>query len=249
MAVIETIGIHRVFESEAGAAHVLKDVSFRVEQGEFVAIMGPSAGKSTLMNILGCLDTPTLGTYLLEGLDVSQLRDDELAEMRALRIGFVFQSFNLLPRATVLRNVMLPLQYAGCPRRERERRAVAALQAVSLPVDRYDHKSNELSGGQMQRVAIARALVNDPALILADAHGQPGHCHRRRRAGDFPGPAFSRQDHRAHHARRRSGRRGRPHGAHPRRTAVRARPRRRHTPCGPFGRPRGPGRDGQPGRF
>ena len=169
MAVIETIGIHRVFESEAGAAHVLKDVSFRVEQGEFVAIMGPSgSGKSTLMNILGCLDTPTLGTYLLEGLDVSQLRDDELAEMRALRIGFVFQSFNLLPRATVLRNVMLPLQYAGCPRRERERRAVAALQAVSLPVDRYDHKSNELSGGQMQRVAIARALVNDPALILAD---------------------------------------------------------------------------------
>ena len=169
MAVIETISIHRVFESEAGAAHVLKDVSFRVEQGEFVAIMGPSgSGKSTLMNILGCLDTPTLGTYLLEGLDVSQLRDDELAEMRALRIGFVFQSFNLLPRATVLRNVMLPLQYAGCPRRERERRAVAALQAVSLPVDRYDHKSNELSGGQMQRVAIARALVNDPALILAD---------------------------------------------------------------------------------
>ena len=108
MAVIETISIHRVFESEAGAAHVLKDVSFRVEQGEFVAIMGPSgSGKSTLMNILGCLDTPTLGTYLLEGLDVSQLRDDELAEMRALRIGFVFQSFNLLPRATVLRNVML----------------------------------------------------------------------------------------------------------------------------------------------
>ena len=129
MAVIETISIHRVFESEAGAAHVLKDVSFRVEQGEFVAIMGPSgSGKSTLMNILGCLDTPTLGTYLLEGLDVSQLRDDELAEMRALRIGFVFQSFNLLPRATVLRNVMLPLQYAGCraPRTGAARRGRAA---------------------------------------------------------------------------------------------------------------------------
>ena len=131
--------------------------------------MGPSgSGKSTLMNTLGCLDTPTSGTYLLEGTDVSTLDDDELAELRATRIGFVFQSFNLLPRSTVLRNVMLPLIYSDCPVREREERAIRALAAVSLPEQYFDHKSNELSGGQMQRVAIARALVNDPALILAD---------------------------------------------------------------------------------
>ena len=168
-AVIDVRGIHRIFETGAGYNHVLRGVSLTVRRGEFVAIMGPSgSGKSTLMNILGCLDTPTSGQYLLEGLDISQLSDDDLAFVRGRRIGFVFQSFNLLPRATVLRNVMLPLAYVDCPVRERERRAVAALRAVSLPVDHYDHKTNELSGGQMQRVAIARALVCDPALVLAD---------------------------------------------------------------------------------
>lgn len=172
--VIDIRHIHRIFESEAGLAHILHDVSLTVSPGEFVAITGPSgSGKSTLMNILGCLDTPTSGTYLLEGLNVAELTDDELtddelAEVRALRIGFVFQSFNLLPRMSVLDNVMLPLAYTDVPRREREMRAVHALRSVGLPVDHYDHRTNELSGGQMQRVAIARALVNDPAIILAD---------------------------------------------------------------------------------
>lgn len=167
--IIDIRHIHRIFESEAGLAHILHDISFTVQQGEFVAIIGPSgSGKSTLMNILGCLDTPTSGTYLLEGLDVAKLTDDELAKVRATRIGFVFQSFNLLPRMSVLDNVMLPLAYIDVPRREREMRAVHALRAVSLPLDHYDHRTNELSGGQMQRVAIARALVNDPAIILAD---------------------------------------------------------------------------------
>ena len=167
--VIDIRHIHRIFESEAGLAHILHDVSLTVNPGEFVAITGPSgSGKSTLMNILGCLDTPTSGTYLLEGLNVAELTDDELAEVRALRIGFVFQSFNLLPRMSVLDNVMLPLAYTDVPRREREMRAVHALRSVGLPVDHYDHRTNELSGGQMQRVAIARALVNDPAIILAD---------------------------------------------------------------------------------
>lgn len=167
--VIDIRHIHRIFESDAGLAHILHDVSLTVSPGEFVAITGPSgSGKSTLMNILGCLDTPTSGTYLLEGLNVAELTDDELAEVRALRIGFVFQSFNLLPRMSVLDNVMLPLAYTDVPRREREMRAVHALRSVGLPVDHCDHRTNELSGGQMQRVAIARALVNDPAIILAD---------------------------------------------------------------------------------
>jgi len=131
--------------------------------------MGPSgSGKSTLMNIIGCLDTPTLGTYTLDGVDVSGLDQEQLAEIRATRIGFVFQSFNLLPRSTVLRNVILPMIYTRVPRREREKRAMDALTAVGLDATRWHHKSNELSGGQMQRVAIARALVNDPAIILAD---------------------------------------------------------------------------------
>lgn len=167
--VIDIRGIHRIFESDAGFAHVLHNITLSVQQGEFVAITGPSgSGKSTLMNILGCLDTPTSGTYLLEGLNVAELDDDELAEVRATRIGFVFQSFNLLPRMSVLDNVMLPLAYTQAPRFQREMMAVHVLQAVGLPVDHYDHRTNELSGGQMQRVAIARALVNDPAIILAD---------------------------------------------------------------------------------
>ena len=148
---------------------VLKGVSFTIDKGEFVAIMGPSgSGKSTLMHILGALDTPTSGTYTLDDQDVSSLEADALARIRKAKIGFVFQAFHLLPRATVLRNVSLPLIYAGLSREEREKRATQALLAAGLDESRHQHLSNQLSGGQMQRVAIARALVNDPAIILAD---------------------------------------------------------------------------------
>lgn len=147
----------------------LKDISFRIESGEFVAIIGPSgSGKSTLMHILGALDTPTSGTYTLDGQDVSKLSDDELADIRKNKIGFVFQSFNLLSRSTVLRNVTLPLVYAELPKEERTKIAEKSLIAAGLQQDRWNHLSNQLSGGQMQRVAIARALVNNPAIILAD---------------------------------------------------------------------------------
>lgn len=167
--IIEMQGIHRIYDEGGIPTHALRGVSLTVKRGELLSIMGPSgSGKSTLMYIMGCLDTPTSGSYKLEGLDVSKLTDDELAQIRSERIGFVFQSFNLLPRATVLRNVMLPLLYGPLPPKEREQRASSALAAVGLPAEYYDHRSNELSGGQMQRVAIARALVNDPALILAD---------------------------------------------------------------------------------
>ena len=167
--VIEAHKLHRIYETAAGLTHALRGVSLSVGKGEFLCIMGPSgSGKSTLMNILGCLDTPTTGSYKLEGLEIADLFDDDLAEIRATRLGFVFQSFNLLPRTTVLRNVMLPLIYSDIPVSERELRAWKALRSVGLPEDYYDHRSNELSGGQIQRVAIARALVNDPAVILAD---------------------------------------------------------------------------------
>ncbi|MDR1421536.1 MAG: ABC transporter ATP-binding protein [Coriobacteriales bacterium] len=167
--VIEANNIHRIYQTKAGATQALRGVSFSVKSGEFLAIMGPSgSGKSTLMNIIGCLDKPTYGSYLLEGADVAAYSDDELADLRATRIGFVFQSFNLLPRSSILRNVMLPLIYTLCPRKEREKRAYAALRAVGLDEVFFDRRSNEISGGQMQRVAIARALVNNPALILAD---------------------------------------------------------------------------------
>jgi putative ABC transport system ATP-binding protein len=145
------------------------NVSFKIKDGEFVALMGPSgSGKSTLMHILGALDTPTNGTYFLDGKDVSTLSDDELADIRKEKIGFVFQTFNLLPRATVLRNAMLPLIYAGVNSEERKERAQKALRAAGLEEDHFFHLSNQLSGGQIQRVAIARALVNNPSLILAD---------------------------------------------------------------------------------
>lgn len=166
---IEVKNITKTYVSGDNSTHALRGVSFTIKDGEFVAIMGPSgSGKSTLMHILGCLDTPTAGTYHLDRHDVSKLSDDELAHIRRDRIGFVFQSFNLLPRATVLRNVMLPLIYAGTAPSERALRAEKSLLAAGLAADRYHHRSNQLSGGQIQRVAIARALVNNPSLILAD---------------------------------------------------------------------------------
>lgn len=169
-SMIEIHTVTKMYSSGGeNAFQALKGVSFTIGDGEYVAIMGPSgSGKSTLMHILGCLDTPTSGTYKLDGKDVSTMSDDELAEIRNNKIGFVFQAFNLLPRASVLRNVLLPLVYAGVTPAERETRARTALMAAGLDEAHFHHLSNQLSGGQIQRVAIARALVNNPTLILAD---------------------------------------------------------------------------------
>ena len=166
---IEMKNITKTYVTGAESFQALRGVSFSIEDGEFVAIMGPSgSGKSTLMHILGALDTPTSGTYFLNGKDVSTLSEDELADIRLGHIGFVFQAFNLLPRTTVLRNVILPLVYGGMERERRGERAKRSLLSAGLDESHFDHLSNQLSGGQIQRVAIARALVNDPTLILAD---------------------------------------------------------------------------------
>jgi putative ABC transport system ATP-binding protein len=166
---IEVKNITKTYGTGESAFQALRGVDFTVRDGEFVAIMGPSgSGKSTLMHILGALDTPTSGTYHLDGKDVSTLSDDELAEIRRDRIGFVFQSFNLLPRTTVLRNVIIPMMYNQTPEEDREKKAEKSLLAAGFDKSHFYHLSNQLSGGQIQRVAIARALVNDPTLILAD---------------------------------------------------------------------------------
>jgi putative ABC transport system ATP-binding protein len=168
MKIIETSHISKVYKMGDNIVNALQDVTISINRGEYVAFMGPSgSGKSTLMNIVGCLDTPTSGMYSLNNHLVSEMTENQLAEVRNKEIGFVFQTFNLLPRASALENVALPLIYAGYSRADREEMAMGALESVNL-ADRYHHKPNELSGGQRQRVAIARALVNNPSIILAD---------------------------------------------------------------------------------
>jgi putative ABC transport system ATP-binding protein len=168
MSLIHLQQISRCYKMGGETVHALRDVSLEIQRGEYVAIMGPSgSGKSTLMNLIGCLDTPTTGRYVLNGASVSEMGDNQLAEIRNREIGFIFQTFNLLARSNALHNVELPLIYAGVPADERRRTALEALASVGL-ADRVHHKPNELSGGQRQRVAVARALVNKPSILLAD---------------------------------------------------------------------------------
>lgn len=165
---IRAVNLSKIYKNDAVETVALKNVSLEIKKGEFVAIMGPSgSGKSTLMHILGALDTPTSGSYFLEGKDVSKLSDDELSEIRNKKIGFVFQAFNLLPRATALKNVTIPLVYAGVEKKEGIKRAREALVSVGLG-DKFENRPNQLSGGEIQRVAIARALVTEPSVIFAD---------------------------------------------------------------------------------
>lgn len=168
MPLISLQHIEKKYFMEKQTLTVLKDLSFSIEKSEYIALMGPSgSGKSTLMNILGCLDSPTSGKYILNGQDVSKMKEDDLADVRNKEIGFIFQQFNLLPRLTAVENVALPLIYANVSKKERIKRALEALDKVGL-ANRSSHKSNEMSGGQIQRVAIARALINNPAILLAD---------------------------------------------------------------------------------
>jgi putative ABC transport system ATP-binding protein len=168
MGLIETRDLWKTYVMGSEEIHALRGVNINIDRGEYVAIMGPSgSGKSTLMNLIGCLDTPSKGSYLLNGKEVAAMNDDELARIRNEEIGFVFQTFNLLPRATALHNVELPLVYAGVSSKDRQERARGALEKVEL-LPRASHRPNELSGGQRQRVAIARALVNNPSILLAD---------------------------------------------------------------------------------
>ncbi len=165
---IDIRDITKVYEMGEEKVHALSGVTLGVSKGEYIAIMGPSgSGKSTLMNLIGCLDTPSSGSYILNGREVGTMTDDELAAIRNQEIGFVFQTFNLLPRTTAIQQVELPLVYSGLPRKERRERAIKALAAVNL-ADRMSHQPSEMSGGQRQRVAIARALINDPSILLAD---------------------------------------------------------------------------------
>ena len=202
--VIQTVDLWKTYEMGAEELHALRGVSIEIRKGEYVAIMGPSgSGKSTLMNLIGCLDTPTKGNYWLAGRLVSQLNDDELAHIRNKEIGFVFQTFNLLPRATALHNVELPLIYNGTPSEERLERAKQVLAQVDL-AERMMHKPNELSGGQRQRVAIARALVNHPSILLADEPtGNLDSATGDEIMGLFAQPARERQHDHSRHARAR----------------------------------------------
>ena len=168
MALINLRDVYKIYQMGSTQINALDGLECKIEKGEYVALMGPSgSGKSTLMNIIGCLDTPTKGVYSLNGINVSDMSDDDLASIRNIEIGFVFQSFNLLPRTSAIENVALPLVYAGVSKKERIERAQKVLEKVGLG-DRADHKPNELSGGQRQRVAIARALINNPSIVLAD---------------------------------------------------------------------------------
>jgi putative ABC transport system ATP-binding protein len=168
MGLITTQDLWKTYVMGSEEIHALRGVSINIDKGEYVAIMGPSgSGKSTLMNLIGCLDTPTSGSYVLKGREIATMNDDELAQIRNKEIGFIFQTFNLLPRADAVQNVELPLVYSGLPRRERRERAERALDSVGLGTRKH-HRPNEMSGGQRQRVAIARALVNGPSILLAD---------------------------------------------------------------------------------